>query len=989
MQKDRNTLRWLHLSDFHTGKDQFGQSMTYGDILKHIEAVIKKGFVPDLIFLTGDIANEGKAPEYKKFMETFLRPLQAILWTTLNEDYKQRIFLIPGNHDVTRDQLQAVKFYELLQEHPTLFDVSKEGEKQRKQYLYPRFRAYNNAAMHGSTAISEKWLELSKGYYTAVFDKTLNPHHTIGVLGLNTAWLSYGKSDQHQMTPGKYLVRLGLEELARAKCDTYIVLGHHPIDWFRDEDISYIRSLFGQYKVIYLHGHLHRTSGRQDEGGGHPFLTIQSGAAFQARDDVRWVNQLLWCELDYQRKRIEVDPRQWSPDFVQWVTNTNAFPPPNQVANRSRWFLRIPRSAEELADGDDDLAEEDTLDTPPGWLHISKQFLAATNKQTVDAKQIINYYDGSFPSWPVILSAYNGTDIPNIPARTIVDTLWQRLQQIHQDNSLSVTVLLSAGGEGKTTALMQAVCRFVQHYSDWHVLWREDEKQGWSDNLARSIAQMGGTWLVVLDDTDNVAHDIYSFVKIQYNHQRNNVHFLLCCRDTDWLAINAKEYHSWKNSSDYQEVLLKGLERSDAERIFDAWEKYGKEGLRNLVNLSRTDAVQQLIEKARDIPAKYGSFLGALLQVRFGPKGLYEHVSSILSRLDKHPISDSNAYTLLDAFAYIAAIHIRDDLELPEAVLARVLGCSSNELAKYVTKPLGEEASISNKGQYLYTRHREIAKVSLSLLEERFGYKLADIYMRVVCAAVEEYNDKRTASYNKSVPNIKQWNFIAGHFYNEGEKELDESKKELAIRLAEELIKIEPGNPHFIDELSKLYRKDRQYEQAILMLRDISQKVGVDKTYNRFLSDRGYYYEWATAEGMAGNINLDAWLAGLSMADEIGDTMPDNERATMSLAGLATVFVKLFNKYNNTAFIEACAAAVCLAKPITADSRTKKILQRGYEQAKSAGIKDLAPEPAFRLLQKGIALAYTQREDGIKVWLSPDGKLHFTRLAHLLKIPLS
>nr|VFJ54537.1 MAG: Calcineurin-like phosphoesterase [Candidatus Kentron sp. FW] len=70
-----NTIRWLHLSDFHTGKDDYGQLRLFDSILKHIDGRIAQHGKPDLVFITGDIAQSARAEQYDTFTEEFLLAL--------------------------------------------------------------------------------------------------------------------------------------------------------------------------------------------------------------------------------------------------------------------------------------------------------------------------------------------------------------------------------------------------------------------------------------------------------------------------------------------------------------------------------------------------------------------------------------------------------------------------------------------------------------------------------------------------------------------------------------------------------------------------------------------------------------------------------------------------------------------------------------------------------------------------------------------------
>jgi DNA repair exonuclease SbcCD nuclease subunit len=112
-------FRWLHLSDFHVGTDDYGQRSLFHYIINDITQKIQSGNGPDAIFLTGDIGNAGAQSEYQYFLDEFFWPLQDLLPPTACSD---RIFLIPGNHDVDRLQARAVRTHGLLSHMPTFLD---------------------------------------------------------------------------------------------------------------------------------------------------------------------------------------------------------------------------------------------------------------------------------------------------------------------------------------------------------------------------------------------------------------------------------------------------------------------------------------------------------------------------------------------------------------------------------------------------------------------------------------------------------------------------------------------------------------------------------------------------------------------------------------------------------------------------------------------------------------------------------------------------
>src|SRR5688572_23187558 len=93
-------ITWLHISDLHFRESQiFDSSVVVRGLLLDLSERVK--FAPesskiDLIFVTGDLAFSGSPHEYA-LARKFLDKLRRV--THVDKD---RIFVIPGNHDVDR-----------------------------------------------------------------------------------------------------------------------------------------------------------------------------------------------------------------------------------------------------------------------------------------------------------------------------------------------------------------------------------------------------------------------------------------------------------------------------------------------------------------------------------------------------------------------------------------------------------------------------------------------------------------------------------------------------------------------------------------------------------------------------------------------------------------------------------------------------------------------------------------------------------------------
>lgn len=330
-ESQENIIRWLHLSDFHVGKDDYGNLILFKEILAHVRQRKEEGFVPDLIFITGDVAYQGKGSQYKVFVSDFLQPLYEIV----GKEKQSNTFVVPGNHDVFR---KTHKFLDreatCKQKDSHFFEPTKAGKEERQQVL-PRFKAYAK----NTYLAPHNWINTLEGSYAkrVPIGKT-----TLGVVGINTAWLSLDDNDRLQLTPGSNLLKDALEKLQN--CNIKIVLGHHPIEWFRPDQVKTIKSILRKHNALYLHGHRHDTYA--DPIGGE-YLCVQCGAAFQTRgyDKCNNVNGLMWAKLDLTQRFLYLQPRQWnSEDTSGWPLGIG-LPEDRRENDKDWWKLPLPGEA--------------------------------------------------------------------------------------------------------------------------------------------------------------------------------------------------------------------------------------------------------------------------------------------------------------------------------------------------------------------------------------------------------------------------------------------------------------------------------------------------------------------------------------------------------------------------------------------------------------------------------------------------------------------
>lgn len=97
VRKEKCTV--LHLSDLQFGGKESGAA--YNDNIRLANYLKKNNLIPDIIVITGDIADKGKKEEFiqaKAWIEELIRNLWDIKGSISDEE-RQRILLVPGNHD--------------------------------------------------------------------------------------------------------------------------------------------------------------------------------------------------------------------------------------------------------------------------------------------------------------------------------------------------------------------------------------------------------------------------------------------------------------------------------------------------------------------------------------------------------------------------------------------------------------------------------------------------------------------------------------------------------------------------------------------------------------------------------------------------------------------------------------------------------------------------------------------------------------------------
>jgi tetratricopeptide (TPR) repeat protein/3',5'-cyclic AMP phosphodiesterase CpdA len=321
-------LTWLHLSDWHQGNKEFNRLVVADALIKDLEERTTN-ISPDLakidfIVFSGDVAHGGKQEEYQAAkVEFFDRLLKA---TGLGPD---RIFIIPGNHDLNRDEFYLLP-PELLKPLESETDVQKwiVEERQRRVVLQP-FDAFIKFVTNYAGYVNPDY---------ATIHRIVIDGKKIALLGLNSAWMCGRNTDakgevddEGYVLVGEPQIHQSLKDISDA--DIKIAVLHHPFEWLNEFDRRHIKEYLINECDFILNGHQHTPNARQISRNNGFYVHISTGASFLDRisKDPLLINAYNLVHLDFETKQGVVFLRRWSDRQNKWLEDTDARPPNGRV----------------------------------------------------------------------------------------------------------------------------------------------------------------------------------------------------------------------------------------------------------------------------------------------------------------------------------------------------------------------------------------------------------------------------------------------------------------------------------------------------------------------------------------------------------------------------------------------------------------------------------------------------------------------------------
>jgi predicted phosphodiesterase len=269
---------WLHISDIHMRpRDAWSQDVVLQALADDIQRR-RRDNLPDFILVSGDLAFSGKAEEYA-LIPTFFDALSAASGVP-----RERIFCIPGNHDIDRERqkLAFIGARVLLQDQNRTDALLSPESRQDLSGLLQRQEHYHRFLADYFRDQKRIVTEDGLGYVCHLTIEDVR----LAVVALDSAWLSEGGVEDH----GKLLIGerqvINALRLAQGGGDpphVVIAMSHHPLHILHEFDRRPIQTRV-ERSCQFLHcGHLHDPETRPGGYDARGCLTLAAGASFETR----------------------------------------------------------------------------------------------------------------------------------------------------------------------------------------------------------------------------------------------------------------------------------------------------------------------------------------------------------------------------------------------------------------------------------------------------------------------------------------------------------------------------------------------------------------------------------------------------------------------------------------------------------------------------------------------------------------------------------
>jgi predicted phosphodiesterase len=315
-------INWIHLSDWHQRGNDFDRRVIKEKLLEDIErrATINPNLENiDFVVFSGDLTYNGRKEEFETIKKELLDPLLK----ACGDLDPSRLFIVPGNHDLNRDDFELLP--SALLHHLTDADAKcwLNDERKRAEVLKPFYEFAN---------FISAYTKQKNAIFGSVCELNLDGNR-IALIGLNSA-LMCGRKDQNGDDDDERNILVGEPQIQDifnriSGSDIKIAVLHHPFDWLARFDRRYVEERLTNECDFILNGHQHHPVVKQiSKTVPGYYVHISTGAAYDNRipKDPLYINAYNLVHLDLTAKQGVVFLRHWNNSLTEWTEDRDSLP---------------------------------------------------------------------------------------------------------------------------------------------------------------------------------------------------------------------------------------------------------------------------------------------------------------------------------------------------------------------------------------------------------------------------------------------------------------------------------------------------------------------------------------------------------------------------------------------------------------------------------------------------------------------------------------
>lgn len=312
-------IKIIHISDFHLESEN-----PPNEKIKLVSALAKdiKKYVDKntILAFTGDMINKGGI-DFKTDKSQIFAEFEKILLTPIlseNPILTNRIFVVPGNHDIARDKIDSISETGLAD---TLISIKSTNEFIKSNRIKSKHLDQLEDYKNWEHQFYSKYSNATLSNFENTFIVSLEDYN-VGVTCLNSSWLCRKKADDKEnLIIGKCQIENSLETIKN--CDIKLALSHHPIEFLKEFDRDSVKiELFKNYNILFT-GHVHELSSSYTQDlYGDIFISIANSTIADNPIETKYSNGYTIIEL-YPTEKIKATYRKYVQQHDNFVPNTD------------------------------------------------------------------------------------------------------------------------------------------------------------------------------------------------------------------------------------------------------------------------------------------------------------------------------------------------------------------------------------------------------------------------------------------------------------------------------------------------------------------------------------------------------------------------------------------------------------------------------------------------------------------------------------------